>query len=218
MNPSEFVILLDMDDVLINLKKHWVDALNKQYNRNINYDDIKSWNLLDYYTNITEEQLYAPLEDVRFWSTVTAKEGAQEAVEWLIKKGYSVYILTAAHPNSMPFRFALIEKMFPLIDSKHIITCHNKSMVKGDILIDDNPLNLIGGEYKPILMNASHNESFDNRQYNIPRFNGWSEDLYEYIVSLYEDKLAVESESARMIRHFTGTLYKDDLYDKRFYR
>jgi 5'(3')-deoxyribonucleotidase len=193
MKQKDFVILLDMDDVLINLKKHWVDALNKQYNRNINCDDIKSWNLLDYYTDITEEQLYAPLADIEVWSSMTAKEGAQEYVKKLTDKGYDIYILTAAHSYSIPFRYTLIEKMFPSIDSKHIITCYNKAMVKGDVLIDDNPLNLIGGTYKSILMDASHNRDFDNRQHNIPRFYGWSEDLYEYIVNLYETSVAVES-------------------------
>lgn len=219
MKQKDFVILLDMDDVLVNLKKHWVDWLNTKYDLNVNHLDITAWGLKTFFPSLTDEEIWSPLFETEFWSSVTPKDGAIHCVKKLIDEGFQVYVVTASHPETLPNKLNdCLFKYFPFIDSKSVIASWNKQLICGDVLIDDNPLNLIGGTYKSILMDASHNRDFDNRQHHIPRFYGWSEDLYEYIVNLYETSVAVESESKQMLKHFTGTLYKNNLYDKRFYR
>lgn len=205
MKPSDFVILLDMDDVLVNLCECWVNELNERHNTSVNPLDIKSWSMYDYFPTLSKEEIYAPLSDIGMWSKVAPKQGAQECVKRLISKGYQVYVVTAAHHSTIMAKVELaLLKHFPYIDYQHIITSFNKQMIKGDILIDDNPLNLMGGEYKPILMNASHNESFDNEKYNIHRFDGWSEELFNYINNLYEEKHIDNYE-------------KNERYDRRFF-
>ena len=52
-------------------------------------------------------------------------------------------------------------------------------MIKGDVLIDDNPNNLVGGEYKKILFNKSHNvNDRDNPEFHCA--DDWKE-VYKII-------------------------------------
>ncbi len=54
----------------------------------------------------------------------------------------------------------------------HYSTRPNKQLVKGDILIDDNPHNLVGGEYIPILFDRPHNH---DKAHGITRAQTWEE-------------------------------------------
>ena len=48
-------------------------------------------------------------------------------------------------------------------------------MVRGDVLIDDAPHNLVGGEYAKILFDRPHNRSFDHVANDALRVNTWEE-------------------------------------------
>ena len=60
---------------------------------------------------------------------------------------------------------------------KRVIICHHKDFLKGDILIDDGPHNMQGGEYRKILFSANHNLDFDEASVNAVRVTGWDEVL-----------------------------------------
>jgi len=68
-------------------------------------------------------------------------------------------------------------RTFPFIDvRKRLITTQCKQMIKLDILIDDCVDNLVGGEYKGILMNYSWNSNFDDTSDNkIYRAFDWAQ-------------------------------------------
>lgn len=46
-------------------------------------------------------------------------------------------------------------------------------MIRGDILIDDAPHNLVGGDYVKILMTANHNRSYDASANGMIRVIDW---------------------------------------------
>ena len=52
------------------------------------------------------------------------------------------------------------------IDYKHIIVCHDKHLIKGDYLIDDNPKNLEKSMTITFLMDAPYNQDADVKSYD----------------------------------------------------
>ena len=52
---------------------------------------------------------------------------------------------------------------------------HNKQMILGDVLVDDNPRNLVNGNYRGLLMTAPHNQGYPERLSNLIRVNSWEE-------------------------------------------
>ena len=64
---------------------------------------------------------------------------------------------------------------------RDIIIANEKQRISGDILIDDAPQNLIGGNYAKFLFTATHNRDFNIAPYeDMYRVNDWRE-VYDVI-------------------------------------
>jgi 5'(3')-deoxyribonucleotidase len=72
---------------------------------------------------------------------------------------YEVYIASAAQefPYSLAHKNDWLDKYFPFIHWKRRIFCGDKSVLKADVLIDDNDFNLSDFDGRRIMFSASHN-------------------------------------------------------------
>lgn len=179
-----FTIAIDMDDTIENLLLAWIDWLNKEHNLNASIDDVKSWEMGDLYPSLSSEQIFSPLFNEGFWYTVSPKLDAVKYVEQLIKDGQDVYIVTSSHYGTVKAKFeAIIEKYFPSIDWKHLITTNNKHLIRCDIMVDDGPHNLEDNDCIRILFDAPHNKKYDAEANNMKRVHNW-EEAYNLIKNL----------------------------------
>lgn len=178
--PETKTILIDLDDVLTNMLDTWVDWLNHFNKLDVKVEDIKQWDMSIAFSTLTQEQIYFPLQQREFWQCVCTRSDAREYVKRLFDEGYNIYIVTSTRPHLMQYKMSYcIEPFFPYIDYEHIITCYNKQMIKGDVLVDDYPNNLIDGDYEKILFSRSHNENqADSSLFHIAR--DW-EEVYKII-------------------------------------
>ena len=178
---NNITILIDMDDVLCSFMKALCECLDKIYHTNVFIDDVRDWRLTKAFPSLTEEEIFAPTHTEDFWNTVQPKDEAVKYTKMLIDEGYNVYICTASNYNTIKPKFDLvIKRYFPFITwDKMIITSH-KSMVKGDILVDDGVHNLRGTNFKKILVSAPHNLSYDAEADGMVRTENW-EEIYKAI-------------------------------------
>jgi len=184
LKPEDFIIGIDMDDTLENLNESWTNWLNKKYNLSVNPEEICDWEMKKFFPTLTDEQLYGPLYDPEFWETVRPKDGAQEYLKKLINMGFTVYIVTCSHYNSLqPKVINCLLKYFPYIDWRQIISIRNKQLLRLDVLVDDYHKNLIHASYKGILMDMPYNRSFQEDNKNIKRAYNWNE-AFKYILRL----------------------------------
>ena len=172
-------ILLDMDDVLTTCVTVWIDILNKKYGRNVQYTDVLYWDFSLLYPKLTREQILEPLGMEEFWNRVEPIKDAQKYVEQLQKLGNRIVVVTASYPSSYQYKGNVIHKFFPFIDLDDIVVAHNKSLVKGDVLVDDNPKNFSDDRYG-ILFTAPHNKNYKTDNKKIFRADTW-EDVYKLI-------------------------------------
>ena len=177
-------ILVDMDDVIENLLDAWIKFLNDKYGLSVKGSDVKEWDMRLVYPTLTPDQLYEPLHLKSFWNSVEPKEKASEYIQKLILDGHEVYIVTATHYGTLKIKVeCIINRYFPSLPYKNIIVAYKKQMIIGDVLIDDYPPNLIGGQYLGILFDAPYNRSFPNKEHGITRVSSW-EEIYEVISNL----------------------------------
>ena len=174
-----------MDDTIENLCDAWVKALNTKYGLSVNVDDINNWDMSVAFPQLTKQQIVEILYDKDFWYSVEPKRDAMEYLKRLYDEGHNIFLCTATHYGTAePKMKAIVERYFPFIDWKHIITCNYKQMIKCDILVDDGVHNLFGGDYTPILFTANHNRNYDEKMNNVFRANNW-EEVYNYIHKNY---------------------------------
>ena len=169
-------ILIDVDDTIEYLLKAWVNYLNDKYGYSVDWTEIRSWNLHDSFPELSQDQIYGALQDADLWDNVTPMPLAQKLIKKLISEGHDVYLVTSSYYKTIPAKFdRMLFKYFPFIDWSHVIIACNKHMINGDVLIDDGPHNLEGGEYKKILMSSPHNLDYPAEDNEMVRVNNWVE-------------------------------------------
>lgn len=175
MDRTKPILLFDADDVLENLLECWVAVLNSRYGTSVTASEITTWDVSIAFPDLTWNQVYEPLIGDEIWNALSPKPGSQRILKQLQYEGFEIYIVTATDYRNCKVKFDKLKEMFPFLDVRNFIVAHNKQMVYGDILVDDNPKNLIGGHYYGILYDAPHNRNFDCEQAGITRVHNFDE-------------------------------------------
>lgn len=177
MNNNKKTILVDMDDTATWLLPVWVEWLNHKYNLDVDWKEIKEWDMSLAFPTLTREQIYEPLSTEEIWDKVTPRDGAVDALTALHDSGYEIFICTSTDYRNIKPKFEkVICKYFPFIDWRHVIVTANKRVIQADYIIDDAPHNLVGGCQKHrILISMPHNENFDIGDTGIERADTWAD-------------------------------------------
>jgi len=158
---KQFKILVDMDNVLENLGEVWVDELNKRHGLSMTEDDITEWDMAKFYPTLKRGEVFAPLHERDTWKRISPLPGAQESVRRLKADGHEIIVITAAHPDTVKYKYDWLAEYFPEIRYNDIIFAARKQLVRGDFLVDDAPHNLFGGVYAPVMFAAPHNRTWE---------------------------------------------------------
>ena len=151
-------IAVDMDEVMADAVAEHLLRYNRDHNEQLTKADLVGkwlWDVVDIERHPALES-YLASED--FFEVLEVMPEAQRVMEALHAK-YEVFIATAAMevPTSFTAKFRWLERHFPFISPTHIVFCGDKSILRADYLIDDNPRQLrrFGGE--GILYSSPHN-------------------------------------------------------------
>ena len=170
------IILVDMDDTIEQLLKAWVDNCNRKYGYHATIDDVHSWNVTEAFPGLTREQVYGITYEPGFWASVDPVPGAAEALQRLIAKGHEIFIVTATEYEHIYEKMHdLLFRYFPFLTWEQVIITSRKQLIRGDVLIDDGPHNLVGGDYIKILYEAPHNRNYDAEANGMIRVKNWDE-------------------------------------------
>ncbi len=172
---KKLTILFDADDTVENLSDCWIAMLNERYGTSVTPEDVHGWDISLAFPTLTKEQVFGVLYDDELWRRITPISGSVEVLQKLYDEGHQLYMVTASSYHTCKTKVERLLELFPFLDWEHIIFACNKQMVRGDVLIDDAPHNLVGGEYAKILFDRPHNRSFDHVAHDALRVNTWEE-------------------------------------------
>lgn len=181
---KKFKVLVDMDDTMENLLVCWLNRLNKKHGTNVAHHNVHSWDMCEFFPSLSKKEVFAPLHDETLWDEIEPIKGSVQYLKRLIEDGHEIYVVTASHYNTVkPKIEKVLFKYFPFISWDNVIITSNKQMIKGDILIDDAPHNLVDGGYFKILMDAPHNQGYSAENNGMVRVYNW-EEIYKLITRL----------------------------------
>ena len=143
------IICVDMDEVIADALGEHLHRYNRDFRERITRADLEGRWLWDFVPAERQQALSEYLMSEDFFAVLRVMPHAQRVLERLQSR-YEIYIATAAMevPSSFNAKFEWLKKYFPFIPASHIVFCGNKSILRGDYLIDDNPrqLRLFRGE------------------------------------------------------------------------
>lgn len=151
-------IAVDMDEVMADALAEHLLRYNRDHDENLTLEDLHGKKLWDVVAIDRHNALEAYLRSEDFFEKLTVMPESQRVMR-LLQQKYEVYIATAAMevPTSFHQKFRWLERYFPFIPPSHIVYCGDKSIIRADYLIDDNPRQLQRFKGEGILFTSPHN-------------------------------------------------------------
>lgn len=163
-------ILVDMDGVIADVYTKFFDLHEEKYGVRLTIDDVKGR---------LEALAFADqrtwVNEAGFFRTVPVMPGSVEALRQLNEK-YEIIIVSMAteFPLCLTDKRLWLMDHFPFITWRQMVFCGNKSLINGDIMIDDHIKNLDEFRGETIMFNQPHNLPEKTRH---RRVDNWEEIL-----------------------------------------
>ena len=175
-------ILVDIDSTITNFGEMLLLANNQLHSTHHPYTAIISYDWFDR----TFDNPWKPTEYQAFWNTVEVNPAAVTAIERWIRQGHKVLLVTASHFNDMlgyKIRKTLEPFNHELVNERNIVIAQDKSIILGDVMIDDFVGNLVDFSGIRICYAQPWNEKY----LDILRYNDWNKinsivEVYNYIL------------------------------------
>lgn len=141
-------LLIDMDNVVANLLKKWLNVYNERYGDSLTPEQINTWSLHKQATKCSPIEFYDIIGAPGFFADLEVMPHAVEVIRRLHDIGHKIYFLTATpynNPTGGYDKCNWVQKHFSFLEADaraRVIQAHHKHMVIGDLLFDDSPANL----------------------------------------------------------------------------
>lgn len=135
-------VLCDIDNTILSTEQLIVDEYNHRYNKSITLDDVTCWN---YFSDKVDDDFFEFLTKPKTWDDVQPIEPICRLVRTMVAQPdyFTVYLVTATNPLKTGLREKLmVASKATRVDKRHIITCNDKHLLIGDIMIDDYTKNI----------------------------------------------------------------------------
>lgn len=162
-------LLVDMDGVLADIYQQAINFEYKENGRLIQLKDVVGEDEIVAFPNAAKH-----VRQSGFFRTAPLISNAFEIMEQLNDQ-YDLFIVSATmeFPNSLEEKYYWLAEHFPFIPWKKIVFCGSKTVVQGDILIDDHYKNLDPFENRTLLFSQPHNMNRSDNGHE--RVNNWLE-------------------------------------------
>jgi 5'(3')-deoxyribonucleotidase len=171
-SPTRTTICIDMDEVIADTLREQILRYNQEFNEKLTVNDLSGRWIWDFVPPDRVPALERQIASEDFYPSLSAVPHSQVVLERLQHR-YEVYIATAVmeYPRSFGAKYEWLRQNFPFIQPSHIVFCGHKAILRGDFLIDDNPLQLRLFQGRGILYSSPAN----NLIQEFRRVNNWWE-------------------------------------------
>lgn len=165
------IILIDMDDVLADFDGGFLIKWREKYPNEffIPLDERKEFYMRDEYPEKLLPQMTEMFTEKGFVENLPCIEGSIEAIKSIKDKGHDVFICTSPmrqYQNCVAEKYMWVEKNLGFEWTHKLILSRDKTLVQGDLLIDDKP-EVIGSArpvWEHILFDKAYNKNIQNKR------------------------------------------------------
>ncbi len=151
-------ICVDMDEVMADTLAEHLRRYNQTFDEAVTPADLVGKGLWEFTPMERQQQLRAFLDAEDFFEDLDLMPDAQDVLGRLSAR-FEIFIATQAMvvPNSLGPKYRWLQRHFPFIPPTNYVFCGDKSILRADYLIDDQPRNLQLFTGTGLLYTAPHN-------------------------------------------------------------
>jgi|SRR3990172_5053102 len=172
-------ILCDIDGTIADLHKEWLNKYNNDYKDNFTIDKWVDWNIHKLIKEECGEKIYTYLEDPKIYDNVEPFDDALDVLSKVRENNRIIFTTSCNNIEMMKSKALWMFKHNFLNGPEHIalrdfVVCHDKYIVKADVMIEDSYDNIDLFYGNGLLFNKPWNI---NRQtgYSCIRFDKWKD-------------------------------------------
>jgi 5'(3')-deoxyribonucleotidase len=183
-----FRIAVDMDEVIADAMSEYLNRYNKRFGTEIQHADLHGKQFHEVIPPEHRQTVFGMVNAHDFFANLAVMPGAQDSLRRLCSE-HEVFITSAAMevPASFEAKYRWLLLHFPFISPMNFVFCGDKSIIRADYLIDDNPRHFKKFVGTGILFDAPHNREIKGYS----RVHNWNE-VEQFIAA---EKVASHSES-----------------------
>lgn len=132
---KKLTILCDIDGVVNNLVECVLDNYNRKYDDNLRIEDITDYDM-NKFTKPQCKNVFKEFCTENLIMRMAIPNNCGEIVRRLMKE-HNFYFLTSTYPENITYKNEWLKSVFPEYNETMLIVTQDKSIVHGDILIDD---------------------------------------------------------------------------------
>lgn len=174
------IALCDLDGVLNNFADVCINKFNEDNGTHFTIDDVYTYDIATSF-GVTDFQYF--LDNYLLSADIVNNcIPMKESVEYLekVNNTWDLRIVTAREWGQLTNIFEWFQEHFNYIKDRQIIRSQDKSIVRGDVLIDDSLDNILAFPAGRILFDYRFNRDVDDLQHFINRVKSW-EDCYNVL-------------------------------------
>lgn len=180
MDVKNKIIFVDVDDVCAKLAPIWLGLYNKDYDDNLTEGDISDWGIDKLVKPECGIKIYHYLKDPKIYDPVLPTSGALEGVNNLREMGLRVLFATACPVEVAGRKFHWLREYGFIKKERDYIEIRDKSLLKGDYMIDDNYDNCNTFSGRGYLMKAPWNIKY-NWDYRAENWEDFIKKMKEHV-------------------------------------
>jgi 5'(3')-deoxyribonucleotidase len=168
-------IILDIDDVCADLVTVWLNIYNVEHEDNLKREDITDWDIGSF-TKIGKKFYDYLDQDFNLYWRMNPIKDALWGVETLRKLNHEIIFCTVYDYYNRKWDW-LNRNRFTNNPDEYVVA-HNKNLIKGDLIIDDNWNNFSKYDGEKFLFDAPWNQQYST----IYRVKDWNELIDKFIL------------------------------------
>jgi 5'(3')-deoxyribonucleotidase len=147
-----------MDEVMADTLAEHLRRYNQTFDEDVSSEDLVGKSLWEVTPLERQAQLRAFLDAEDFFEDLALMPDAQPVLKGLSAR-FEIFIATQAMvvPNSLGPKYRWLQRHFPFIPPTHYVFCGDKSILRADFLIDDQPRNILRFEGQGLLYTSPQN-------------------------------------------------------------
>jgi 5'(3')-deoxyribonucleotidase len=134
------IIALDVDDIIISFIPRLIFLYNKDFKDNLKIEQITDWNLLKFVNKKCGKKIYDYIESPDIYSMTNPVKDSLWGVNTLKELGYRVIYVTVNNYGNAKYEWLLNHGYMDT--GKDFVATEDKSLIKADMLLDDNFKNI----------------------------------------------------------------------------
>lgn len=135
-------ILIDLDGVVADLHEKWLRVYNEEWDDSLTKADITSYDMHEVVKPACDTRIYEIITRLGFYDDLEPIPGAVEAVRLLAERHEVLVCSAPAGADSARAKLEWCERVLGM-SRKSVVLTHRKELINADVLIDDDPSNLL---------------------------------------------------------------------------